>query len=113
MSTKKQILLIHLAHWFYLLGFIAFYLYSFFIDTLKTPFLFFAAGTIASWVPFRGCPLSVWENTLKRKINLEVKQFYPTSLMHFVFKKIFKTQLPALTLYLIGALMIIRIIWQP
>ncbi len=111
MSTKKQILLVHFIHWFYALGFIAFYLYSFSIDTLKTPFLFLAGGTIASWIPFRGCPLSAWENKLRRKLHWETKQFPPIVIQGFIFKKIFKTHIPGLTLYLIGVLAIIRIIW--
>ena len=111
MNTKKQVLLVSFIHWFYALGFISFYLYSFFLDTLKTPFLFLAGGTIVSWIPFKGCPLSVWENKLRRKMSLETKQFPLISFQHFIFKKIFKIYLPGLMLYFIGILMIIRIIW--
>lgn len=111
MSTKKQILLVHLTHWLYALGFISFYLYSFFLDTLKTPFLFLAGGTIVSWIPFRGCPLSVWEDKLRRRLNLGVKQFPLITFQYFIFKKLFKAHLPALTLYLIVVLMIVRVVW--
>ena len=112
MSIRGRVFLISFVHWLYAAAFLAVYVFSFWEMKLERLFFFLAGTTIISWIPFKGCPLLVWENKLRRKINRkEWKHFVLTAIPRHLFKEFFNIRLPELTtLYLIGILVVIKIV---
>jgi len=79
---------------------------------MEKPFLFLAGATIASWIPYKDCPLIVWENRLREKINLKKRYYFTlTHILYSVLKKSFGIQISAFTtLYLIAILVVVKIL---
>jgi len=109
---KKRIILISFIHWFYSLGFIILYWMSFWVERMEKPFLFLAGATIAAWIPYKDCPLMVWENRLREKLNLNKRHYFTlTHILYSVLKKSFGIQISAFTtLYLIAILVVVKIL---
>lgn len=111
-TIKRRIILVYLIHWFYALGFIILYWLSFWVDKMEKPFLFLASATIASWIPYKECPLMVWENRLREKINLKRRQYFTlTQILYSFLKNSLGIQISAFTtLYLIAILVVVKIL---
>ena len=112
MSIHRRVFLISLVHWLFATVFLAAYFFSFWEAKFEKLFFFLAGTTIVSWILFKGCPLLIWENKLRRKINRkEYKHFTLTAIPHNLFREFLNIRLPELaTLYLIGILVVIKIV---
>ena len=113
MNISRRIFFIKLLHWIYVFGLTVTYWLSFWTDKTERLFFFLAGTLVVSWIPFKNCPLTLWENRLREKINLRKRRFFGfTELIFSVIKRFFGFKIiPAYsTLYLIGILVIIRIL---
>ncbi|MEK7590554.1 MAG: DUF2784 family protein [Patescibacteria group bacterium] len=108
--TKAKLYAVILTHWLFIVLFTLFYVLSFW----KQKFLVFFFSLIfvgaISWIPNKDCPLLVWENRIRKKIDAHFKSERFFILMRWI-EKLFGVRLPKLvTPYMVVALIILRLL---
>lgn len=94
------------------LGFVIVYFKSFYDPGLPVFVLLLAAGVLLSWIPYKDCPLTVWENKLRKIIDPEAKpvNFFP--LNRWLDRRLNGQLSPFFTLYLLVGVILLRITFR-
>ncbi len=111
MNVRRKIFLVSALHWAYYPFFLAFFGISFKFGQFRNWFFLLAVVTVASWLPYKGCPLTVWENKLREKVNSPRRQLFGlTEIIDRKLRRSFGVGLPrGTTFVLVAALVIVRI----
>lgn len=111
MNIRRKILLTSVLHWIYFPFFLAFYGISFKFGQLRDCFFLLATVTVISWLPYKGCPLTAWENKLREEASIPKRRFFGlTEMIDRKLRKLFGVGLPkGATALFIATLVLIRI----
>jgi len=111
MSTRGKIFLISFLHWAFSLLFMAFYCVSFKFDYFYNWFLFLTIAAVFSWLPYKACPFTVWENKLRERAGIPKRRLFGlTEMFDRGLKKVFGIGLPkGSTFSLIISMVLVRI----
>jgi len=111
-KLKRRFFLVRLLHIVFWAGFIGLYFKSFYEPGLVIHTLLLAAGVLISWIPYKDCPLSVWENKLRLKINprAEPVNFFPMN--RWLNRRLGGKLSPYFTLYLLVGVMLLRVTFR-
>lgn len=111
MNVRRKIFLTSALHWVYFPLFLVFYGFSFKFTQLRDWFFLLAVAMIVSWLPYKGCPLTAWENKLREEANLQKRRMFGlTDIIDRKLRKSLGFGLPrGTTLFLIVAMVLIRI----
>jgi len=78
----RQFILLSIIHFLFWVNAGLLYWLSFREPQYITPIIIIGLGIVVSWFPYKTCPLSVWENRLREKLNISRPKF---SMLHMRF----------------------------
>jgi hypothetical protein len=106
-NVQKRLITNRVLHWFFLFAFISFYIASFYQPRLLVPMIIISAIGMISWIPYNDCPLHVWENNLRKRLNMKQINFFAFNPIN----RLLGGKLPQkFTLYVIVAGLFVRLV---